>query len=436
MPLTTDQILKLSPDAASAKAGQQLADSGKWVVTASGDNVIWGDCQGSGKKPYRTMIDLTNIAFKCSCPSRKFPCKHGLGLFLFFAQQPDAFTQQILPEDVSAWLSKRHTKEENKEQKKKEPANQEAKQKRTASRKKKISAGIDELRYWLSDVVRGGVMNVPKDLYNFNKNITARMVDTQAGGLAMQLRQIHKIDFFKEGWQLQLLKRLAKIYLLTEAYLHKEQLPENLRNEIEALIGWTTAKSDLLHNDGVRDAWTVMSLSYLEEDNLRTETIWLYGRQNKQFALLLHFYGGRQVPEHSLAGGMTIDAELVYFPGAFPLRAIIKEQHGSSIETMNALVGIDNSQAICKLITDTLSQNPFTEAIPLMADNVLLTYDDTGWWLKDHANNAVSIANAEEQCWKILAFSQGCPFSVFGLYENGHFELHTLWQQEKNYFTK
>jgi len=34
---------------------------------------------------------LSEPAFKCSCPSRKFPCKHGLGLLLLYASDQAAF---------------------------------------------------------------------------------------------------------------------------------------------------------------------------------------------------------------------------------------------------------------------------------------------------------------------------------------------------------
>ena len=77
MQLTRDQILQLAPDDASGKAGLQLATTSKWVARHAHALALWGDCQGSGSSPYKTMVDLANMAFKCSCPSRKFPCKHG-----------------------------------------------------------------------------------------------------------------------------------------------------------------------------------------------------------------------------------------------------------------------------------------------------------------------------------------------------------------------
>ena len=85
---TAEQILKLAPDAASAKAAQGLLAPKKWTSLGVDETAIWGACQGSGSNPYQTQIDLAEPAFKCSCPSRKFPCKHALALFLLFAEQP------------------------------------------------------------------------------------------------------------------------------------------------------------------------------------------------------------------------------------------------------------------------------------------------------------------------------------------------------------
>src|SRR6187402_730175 len=106
MPLSQEQILQLAPDDASKKAGQQLANNAKWVEKYSHEKALWGDCQGSGSKPYKTIIDLKNLAFKCSCPSRKFPCKHGLALSLLYIRQRAQFQVSDPPSWALAWLEK------------------------------------------------------------------------------------------------------------------------------------------------------------------------------------------------------------------------------------------------------------------------------------------------------------------------------------------
>src|SRR3954468_8235398 len=98
MQWTPEQVLALAPDASSAKSGKDLSTPRKWLTLGVNDTCAWGSIQGSGKNPYQTSIDFTGPAFKCTCPSRKFPCKHGLGLFLILAQQPGAVTEKEPPQ--------------------------------------------------------------------------------------------------------------------------------------------------------------------------------------------------------------------------------------------------------------------------------------------------------------------------------------------------
>ena len=90
---TAAQIAQLAPDAASNKAAAALG-ANKWPLLEKQGNALWGHCQGSGKNPYQTAVDLSaEPAFKCSCPSRKFPCKHGLALLLRYAENPERFQE-------------------------------------------------------------------------------------------------------------------------------------------------------------------------------------------------------------------------------------------------------------------------------------------------------------------------------------------------------
>src|SRR5688500_17228008 len=109
---TTEQILALAPDASSASSGRGLAVSRNWASLGRNERAAWGGCKGSGSSPYQTRIELSEPAFKCTCPSRKFPCKHGLGLFLLLASQPSEFTQSEPPSWVSDWLDSRQRRAE------------------------------------------------------------------------------------------------------------------------------------------------------------------------------------------------------------------------------------------------------------------------------------------------------------------------------------
>src|SRR5262245_33757512 len=114
MSWTIEQVLALAPDTSSAKSGKDLSAVRKWLTLGANTACAWGTIQGSGKTPYQATIDLTAPAFKCTCPSRKFPCKHGLGLFLILVQQPEACVEKEPPPWASEWMSKRTAKEETK----------------------------------------------------------------------------------------------------------------------------------------------------------------------------------------------------------------------------------------------------------------------------------------------------------------------------------
>ena len=80
-----EQVIAAAPDASSVSAAQKLARPGPWSQAGANDLLVWGQCQGSGKNPYQVSVDLAEPAYRCSCPSRKFPCKHALALLLLWA---------------------------------------------------------------------------------------------------------------------------------------------------------------------------------------------------------------------------------------------------------------------------------------------------------------------------------------------------------------
>ena len=173
MNLSEDQILSLAPDEATKKSGKDLATPSKWVSKSFNDRAIWGECQGSGSRPYQTQIDTGNIAFKCSCPSRKFPCKHGIGLMLLHARHKNIFSTSDAPAWVTEWLNKRTEKQLIEEEK---PIDEAAQKKRLQARHQKVSDGIDELRRWIKDIVRNGIIIIPEKGFTWFEQMAKRMV--------------------------------------------------------------------------------------------------------------------------------------------------------------------------------------------------------------------------------------------------------------------
>ena len=250
MNLTEDQILTLAPDEASKKSGKDLANPSKWVSKGANEQALWGEAQGSGSKPYQTQVDLSNIAFKCSCPSRKFPCKHGLGLMLYYSRQQNAFSNTEAPAWVTDWLSKRTEKEEKKAIKEEKPVDETAQAKRQQARQNKVSDGIEELRLWLKDIVRNGILSIPDKGFAFFENMAKRMVDAQAPGLANMIRVLGESNFYAEGWQSRFMDQLSSIYMVIEGYKNGANLQDTIQQDIRTWIGFTQSQEELKEQAG------------------------------------------------------------------------------------------------------------------------------------------------------------------------------------------
>ncbi|TJV75122.1 MAG: SWIM zinc finger family protein, partial [Mesorhizobium sp.] len=93
MQLDLKTIEALAPDQASLGAAAKLTKRSNWPRLETNEQLglIWGECQGSGSNPYRVAFDTRDHGYKCTCPSRKFPCKHILGLMWIGATAPASF---------------------------------------------------------------------------------------------------------------------------------------------------------------------------------------------------------------------------------------------------------------------------------------------------------------------------------------------------------
>ena len=105
MSLSLEQVLALAPDASSAAAGRKLGIPAPWQNLGGNDDAYWSECKGSAL--YQVRVARADLVAKCSCPSRKIPCKHALGLLVLAATMPNALMATEPPEWVMEWLLRR-----------------------------------------------------------------------------------------------------------------------------------------------------------------------------------------------------------------------------------------------------------------------------------------------------------------------------------------
>lgn len=427
--LSEEQVFALAPDESSKKSGKELANPAKWVSKGVNELALWGECQGSGSKPYQAQVDLVNIAFKCSCPSRKFPCKHGIGLLLLYARNKADFTNKEMPAWVAEWISKRSERQEKQATQKEKPVDEAAQAKRRQAREQKVGDGIEELLQWIKDIIRNGIISIPEKGAAWFENMARRMVDAQAPGLAGMIRNLAEINFYREGWQTEFMDQLLRLYLVTTGFKNNDSLPPLLQQDIRTWIGFTQNQEELKEQSGITDTWLVLGKQVTEDDNLTVERNWLYGVGSDQYALVLQFIVRGQGAQLAFTPGLFIQAELVFYPSVLPLRAIVKKQLNT--EKVQQCKGFANWQQVAEAETSYSSTLPFRSERPFIIEQVRPVYFDQQWWLQDNNNALMGIKSGFKSIWKLLSLSGGEALNMAVVGKENTYEPFGVWYQQE-----
>ncbi|MFJ8490741.1 SWIM zinc finger family protein [Streptomyces sp. NPDC094038] len=435
---SADQVLALAPDAASRKAGSRLGAAGPWSGAGSGEEgTVWGLCKGSGSKPYQTIVDVADPAgpaYKCSCPSRKFPCKHALGLLLLWAGGGDAVPgAQEPPAWAEQWIAGRRRRAEDKRPtgggSSPAAADPEAARRRAEQRAERVTAGATELEQRLSDLLRGGLAAAEQAGYGLWEETAARMVDAQAPGLAARVRELGAIPGSGPGWPVRLLEECALLHLLDQGWLRRDRLPAGLAATVRSRIG-LPAQAD---GEPVRDRWLVLAQYDTADPKLTTRRIWLHGAESGRTALLLSYGAAGRAPELALPVGLALDAELSAYPGAGQHRAALGERFAAPAPLPTRPPGMPTAQAAARY-GEALRDDPWLDSVPVTLDRVVPVPDGDSWQLADaEGESALPLtpgARSGPGLWRLVALSGGAPVTVFG--ECGHrgFTPLTAWPEQ------
>jgi len=357
MSLTLERIEALAPDQASLGAARKLLKPSSWPTLAEGEGLVWGECQGSGATPYRVVVNEADAGYKCTCPSRKFPCKHSLALMWMRADKSVVFVPVTVPDWVKDWLSRRRgtsttaTKTEDDAKPKSRPslrltdipdagaeADPKAEQRASAARERNrlereaaVLAGLEDLDTWLSDQIQHGMANFVAQTAQTCRTIAQRLVDAKASGLAGRLDALSARLFTLPGPMRPsaAIRELGQVHLISQAYRRVTQLPELLASDAKQAVGWSVTREALLSDTEtlrVSAKWRVFAvLSEAQPDRLRRVETWLW-RENDEdrmpgCAVLIDFVPISGAAAAGYLVGDQIEAELSYYRSTIPLRA-------------------------------------------------------------------------------------------------------------------
>ncbi len=445
---TTDRVLALAPDESSAAAGQGLASPRKWSGLGKdpGERAVWGLCQGSGKSPYQVRIDLAEPAFKCSCPSRKFPCKHGLGLFLMFAKGESAIKPAAQPAWVSEWIETRAEKAEKKAAKAgggaepadPKPVDVEARARRAAQRERRVRDGVAECRVWLNDLVRRGLAEAQREPGSFWERAAARMVDAQAPGLARLIRELPGVMASGEGWPRRTLDRLGRLHLVLRAADRLADLPETLAGDVRVALGWTQTRDEALGGEALADSWATVGQVIEDEERLRVRRTWLVGRNTGRIGLVLDFSAGGAPFDPSLVAGTEFEGALAFYPSGVPLRAVVKNRAGATAGFKSSPGGPGVASSFETTLggyAKALATCPWIDRWPLIVSGITPTLDGARWLVVDASGEAIPVRPGSAGVWRVMALSGGRPIGLMGEWDGEFLLPLSTWSAGGAVFT-
>ncbi len=289
-------------------------------------------------------------------------------------------------------------------------------------REGRVAAGLSELERWLADQVAQGIAQARQTGLADWDDLARRLVDAQAPGVAGTVARLSRV-LHAEDWPGLLLGEYALLHLLAVAHRRAAALPEPLRQTVRARVGFPVTRESVLATAAVRDHWDVVGSRDEEQERLVARRVWLAGRTTGRAAMVLSFTPAGQPPDASLALGTTIDADLAFYPGASPLRALVAERYG--LADAGPPPGTTVS-LVPALIAEVLTADPWADSWPLVLAGVVPCLDG----LADEEGNALPLHPSAGVPWRLLAVSGGRPVTVAAEWTPRGLLPLTTWDEE------
>ncbi|PYI50320.1 SWIM zinc finger family protein [Paenibacillus flagellatus] len=286
--ITEAYVDSLALNAAAAKNGRDLAKKNSFPALRRSEDgtLLFGECKGSGKEPYRCSVDFAKPeapVYRCSCPSRQFPCKHNLGLLYAYAAG-----QPFETADVPADIAEKRSKAEQREEKKKEAAQaaatggedgaaSPAPKRRTnkSALVKKLAAqleGIDLLDKLVRQTVQAGLASLDAKALKVMEDQAKQLGNYYVPGLQAAFRELllalRQTDD-RERLYTEAMDRLTVLHTLVKksrdyiaARRDDPDLPPDTESPLEEWIGHAWQLAELREHGLVRTDAELLQLAF------------------------------------------------------------------------------------------------------------------------------------------------------------------------------
>ena len=410
-----ERVIGAAPDASSLAAARKLARPGPWSDTGSNDVLVWGKCQGSGKTPYQVSVDIVAPAYRCSCPSRKFPCKHALALLLLWAREEAADAGAETAGFAQEWAAQRADRAATRERRQSEQQTDPVAQaKRLSDRLTLMDAGIADFARWLTDLVRTGLASAHNQSYSWWDGVAGRLVDAQLPGLAEQVRAMGSDIHARADWADHLLLRSGRWWAMTKAWSRRDELAPDEFADLRVAVGWATASTEVHAAESLPGPWLVLGAHRSDDGRLQEQRTWLRGPDGMVVVVLDFAAQGQALATPQLAGAL-LEVTVARYPGSEPRRAMFTSPlaphglAGTLGEGCSIAEALDMESAAVAL-------SPWRERHPVLFAGVRVCPGGRGW-LRDGSGDALPLVGAAMD--SLLALTGSYPVDVFGELEEG-----------------
>jgi hypothetical protein len=430
---TSEQVAAIAPSPRSVAAAEPLTEPGRWSALGADERALWGRCRGSGAEPYDTAVDHVEVAWRCTCPSRRHPCKHALALLLLWVR--GGVSESARPESVESWIERRDRRadragsaapgsgsasgsdEENRPVPGDAPAagdeptgggddgappDRDDLDRSRDARVARMMEGLTELDRWLEDRLRTGLADPALARYATWDQLAARLVDARAGSLANRIRRLAGLVGASPDWHAEVLAELGLLHLVAQAGRRLPSLPGPLADAVATTSGWQVRQADVLGGVPDTDEWFVAGRSDTREDRIEVRRLWLWGTQSGNWAMLLSFAAYQQSLDDSFAVGTIVHADLFRYPGG-SLRALAGRRYAAPLPfaSSHAVTIVE----ACDEIGRAVAAEPWLERYPATvraAPSVL-----EGRWVITDATGSLPLQGDDRALGTLLAASVG-----------------------------
>jgi hypothetical protein len=401
------------------RAGRGLASTNHWQILAYNNEFIWGEFPNARQNSIQTFVSRLDMTVACSCNSRKFPCRHGIGLLLLAAKRPSHFSR-LLPEGWLAQRIERHRLEQQRKQQqlfsqKVPTARQHDKQEQFTL----LQTGMTKLELWLQDLVRHGLAVLPDRTKQFWIDMAHQMVDAEAPEIAHQLRQMSTIPLKQPDWADQYLQKIGELFLLIQGFKQFTSQPIEMQTDLKAAVGWFPPPFTQI-GERIEDDWLVLGHLTRNVSSRSWLYTWLWGIDSNRPAAVLQILQQQRASAVAMATGNPIRGVLHFDKSHWPLFAHMPMLENSKRPFANPQGFTTISDAMSSY-NNAIAHRPWIGAFPLLLHKIRPVSTPNGFFLIDNQGFLLSVATPFLYRWHLEAISGGDSLSLFGVWDGRFF---------------